>query len=68
MIGSGVPLAVASKVLRHSQVSVTADLYAHLSREVSHAAVDGLAAAGSRRSRWKPSRSRQVNTVRHAAT
>jgi integrase len=44
MIGSGVPLAVASKVLRHSQVGITADLYGHLTREVSHAAVDGLAA------------------------
>jgi integrase len=44
MIGSGVPLAVASKVLRHSQVGITADLYRHLTREVSHAAVDGLAA------------------------
>jgi integrase len=44
MLGSGVPLAVASKVLRHSQVGITADLYGHLTREVSHAAVDGLAA------------------------
>jgi integrase len=44
MLGSGVPLAVASKVLRHSQVGITCDLYGHLSREVSHAAVDGLAA------------------------
>jgi hypothetical protein len=35
---------VASKVLRHSQVGITADLYRHLTREVSHAAVDGLAA------------------------
>jgi len=44
MLGSGVPLAVASKVLRHSQVGITAYLYGHLTREVSHAAVDGLAA------------------------
>jgi integrase len=41
IIGSGVSLAVASKVLRHSQVENTADLYGHLTREVSHAAVDG---------------------------
>lgn len=44
MITSGVPLAVASKMLRHSQVGITADLYGHLSRETSHAAADGLAA------------------------
>lgn len=44
MLGSGVPLAVASKMLRHSQVGITADLYGHLTRETSHAAADGLAA------------------------
>lgn len=44
MIASGVPLAVASKMLRHSQVGITADLYGHLTREASHAAADGLAA------------------------
>jgi integrase len=44
MIASGVPLAVASKMPRHSQVGITADLYGHLTREASHAAADGLAA------------------------
>jgi integrase len=44
MISSGVPLAVASKMRRHSQVGITADLYGHLTRETSHAAADGLAA------------------------
>lgn len=44
MLVSGVPLAVASKMLRHSQVGITADLYGHLTREASHAAADGLAA------------------------
>lgn len=44
MIASGVPLPVASKMLRHSQVGITADLYGHLTREASHAAADGLAA------------------------
>jgi integrase len=44
MIASGVPLAVASKMLRHSQVGITADLYGHLTREASHSAADGLAA------------------------
>jgi hypothetical protein len=43
MIASGGPLAVASKMLRHSQVSITADLYGHLTREASQAAADGLA-------------------------
>lgn len=44
LLTSGVPLAVASKMLRHSQVGITADLYGHLTREASHAAADGLAA------------------------
>lgn len=44
MLASGVPLAVASKMLRHSQVGITADLYGHLTREASHAAADGLGA------------------------
>lgn len=44
MLANGVPLAVASKMLRHSQVGITADLYGHLTREASHAAADGLAA------------------------
>jgi integrase len=44
MLASGVPLAVASKMLRHSQVGITADLYGHLTREASQAAADGLAA------------------------
>lgn len=44
MLASGVPLAVTSKMLRHSQVGITADLYGHLTREASHAAADGLAA------------------------
>jgi len=42
MIASGVPLAVASKMLRHSQVGITAGLYSHLTREASHSAADGL--------------------------
>jgi integrase len=44
LLTSGMPLAVASKMLRHSQVGITADLYGHLTREASHAAADGLAA------------------------
>lgn len=44
MIMGGVPLPVASKMLRHSKVGITADLYGHLTREASLAAADGLAA------------------------
>lgn len=44
MLTSGVPLPVASKMLRHSKVGITADLYGHLTREASLAAADGLAA------------------------
>ena len=43
--GSGVPLAVVSKVLRHTQVSITADLYGHLSREIATSAADTFGAA-----------------------
>ncbi len=41
MIGSGVPLAVVSKVLRHTQVSITADLYGHLIRKSSRGRASG---------------------------
>lgn len=40
MLASGVPLAVVSKMLRHAKVSITVDLYGHLSRETSTAAAD----------------------------
>ena len=45
MIGSGVPLAVVSKVLRHTQVSITADLYGHLTPEIATSATDTFGAA-----------------------
>ena len=45
MIGSGVPLAVVSKVLRHTQVSITADLYGHLTPEIATSAADTFGAA-----------------------
>ncbi|WP_433560274.1 tyrosine-type recombinase/integrase [Pseudonocardia xinjiangensis] len=35
MIGSGVPLPVVSKVLRHTQLAITADLYGRLTREIA---------------------------------
>lgn len=44
MLTSGVPLPVASKMLRHSQVGITSDLYGHLTHEASTAAADGLGA------------------------
>jgi integrase len=42
MIMSGVPLALASKALRHSKIGTTADTYGHLTREASLAAADSL--------------------------
>ncbi len=45
MIAAGVPLPIVSKTLRHSGTGITADLYAHLTRETAHQAVDAMAAA-----------------------
>jgi hypothetical protein len=45
MLTNGVPLALVSKVLRHTKLSITSDLYSHLTRETSTAAVDAVAAA-----------------------
>jgi integrase len=45
MLTAGVPLALVSKVLRHTKVSITSDLYGHLTREAGMAAVDAAAAA-----------------------
>ena len=45
LLAGGVPLALVSKVLRHSQVSITVDLYGHLTREVAQGAADVLGAA-----------------------
>ena len=43
-IAAGVPLPLVSKTLRHSQTSITADLYAHLTRETALGAADSLGA------------------------
>lgn len=43
MISAGVPLALVSKTLRHSKMSITAELYGHLTTEAAHAASDALA-------------------------
>ncbi len=42
MLTNGVPLALVSKTLRHSQVGITANLYGHLTAEAAHAAADSL--------------------------
>jgi len=42
---NGVPLALVSKTLRHSQVGITANLYGHLTQEAAHAAADSLGGA-----------------------
>jgi len=42
MLAAGVPLALVSKTLRHSKTAITADLYAHLTREAALAATDSL--------------------------
>ncbi|MFN2495395.1 MAG: site-specific integrase [Pseudonocardiaceae bacterium] len=42
MLAAGVPLALVSKTLRHSKTAITADLYAHLTREAALGAADSL--------------------------
>jgi hypothetical protein len=49
MIGSGVPLPVVSKVLRHTQLAITADLYGHLTREIASGAAATYDAAAAER-------------------
>lgn len=41
-ITAGVPLTVVSKTLRHSTLSTTANIYAHLTRSAAHGAVDAI--------------------------
>jgi hypothetical protein len=42
MLTAGVPLALASKVLRHATSGITVDLYGHLTPEAALAAADSL--------------------------
>ncbi|MFN2494846.1 MAG: tyrosine-type recombinase/integrase [Pseudonocardiaceae bacterium] len=44
MIAAGVPLPIVSKTLRHSTVSITSDIYAHMTADIAREAVDSLAA------------------------
>lgn len=43
MISGGVPLKVVSDILGHSGIAITANIYGHVSPEVSRSAVDALA-------------------------
>jgi len=45
MLSAGVPLKVVSDLLGHSGISVTADVYGHVSPDVSREALDRLSAA-----------------------
>ena len=60
MISAGVPLALVSKTLRHSQVGITVNLYGHLTYEAAQAAADSLGgvldAASARLSGESPAR------------
>jgi integrase len=42
MVSSQVPLAMASKTMRHSTISTTTEIYGHLLRHVAHQAVDAI--------------------------
>jgi len=44
MLAQGVPLAVASKLIGHSQVSLTADLYGHLIEDMADDAAERMEA------------------------
>ena len=45
MLSSQVPLAMASKTMRHSTLSTTTEIYGHLLPHVAHQAVDAIDAA-----------------------
>jgi hypothetical protein len=42
MLSSQVPLAMASKAMRHSTLSTTTEIYGHSLRHVAHQAVDSI--------------------------
>jgi integrase len=43
-LAAGVDISIVSKLLGHSSISVTADIYAHMLKAVGQSAVDGAAA------------------------
>ncbi len=45
MLAAGVPMAIVSKMLRHSSIGITVDTYGHLSEDAARAASDAMAAA-----------------------
>lgn len=45
MIAGGVPLKVVSQILGHSSITITADIYGHVSPDVAHEAMATLSAA-----------------------
>lgn len=45
MLSNGVPLKVVSEILGHSGISITADVYGHVSPDVSRSAIEVLATA-----------------------
>jgi integrase len=45
MLSNGVPITVVSQILGHSGISITVDVYGHVSPDVSRDALDVLAAA-----------------------
>lgn len=45
MLSAQIPLAMASKTLRHSTLSTTTEIYGHLLRHVAHDAVNAIATA-----------------------
>jgi site-specific recombinase XerD len=44
MLSNGVPLKVVSDMLGHASISITGDVYGHVSPDVSRRAVDTLSA------------------------
>jgi integrase len=44
MLTSGVPLTVVSELLGHSGMAITADVYGHVSADISGSAIDVLSA------------------------
>jgi hypothetical protein len=42
MLSTQVPLAMASKTMRHSTLSTTTEIYGHLLRHAAHQAVDAI--------------------------
>jgi hypothetical protein len=44
MLAAGVPMAIVSKMLRHSSIGITVDTYGHLSEDTARTAADAMGA------------------------